>query len=80
MGVLIALVVVAVVGIALAWWWVGRARAVERNARTAASRAAVDARIKRQYRSSADHETSKGLGTVQGMTHTPPGGHGHFPG
>ena len=52
MGVLIAVVVVAVVGIALAWWWVGRARAVEQNARTAASRAQLDARIMRQYRPS----------------------------
>jgi cytochrome oxidase assembly protein ShyY1 len=51
MGVLIAVVAVAVVFIALAWWWVGRARAVEQNARSAASRAEADARIMRQYRS-----------------------------
>jgi hypothetical protein len=52
MGVLIAVVAVAVVGIVLAWWWVGRARAVEQNARSAASRAEADARITRQYRPS----------------------------
>ncbi|HEX5088396.1 MAG TPA: hypothetical protein VFV89_11355 [Nocardioides sp.] len=52
MGVLIAVVAVVVVGIALAWWWSGRARAVERDARTAARRAEVDARIMNQYRPS----------------------------
>jgi type II secretory pathway pseudopilin PulG len=52
MGFLIGVVVLAVAGIALAWWWVGRARAVERNARSAAGRAEIEARIQQQYRSS----------------------------
>ena len=50
MGVLVVVVVLLVVGITLAWGWVGRARAVERDARSAAQRARIDARIKQQYR------------------------------
>jgi hypothetical protein len=60
MGVLIAIVAVAVVFIALAWWWVGRARAVEQNARSAASRAEADARIMRQYRPSGGNPPTNG--------------------
>jgi hypothetical protein len=50
MGVLVAVVALCVVGVVLAWWWVGRARAVERDARTAAGRAQVDARLQQHYR------------------------------
>jgi hypothetical protein len=52
MGALVVVVAVLVVGIALAWWWMGRARAVERRDRAAAQRAEVDARIMQQYRPS----------------------------
>jgi type II secretory pathway pseudopilin PulG len=59
MGVVIAIVVVAVLAVALAWWWVGRARAVEHNARSAAQRAEVDARIQQQYRASRGNPPAK---------------------
>ena len=52
MGLWIALLALAVVGIAVAWWWSGRIRASERDARSAAQRADVDARIMKQYRPS----------------------------
>ena len=52
MGALIVVVLVLLAGIGVAWWWLGRARAVERNARSASQRAEVDARIMKQYRPS----------------------------
>jgi hypothetical protein len=50
MGILIAVVAVAVVGIVLAWWWIGRVRATERDARAATERAHHEARLMKQYR------------------------------
>ena len=52
MGVLIVVVVLLVLGIVGAWWWMGRARAVERKARSDSQRAELDARIMKQYRPS----------------------------
>jgi hypothetical protein len=52
MGVLVVVVAALVVGIALAWLWMGRARAVERRDRSAVQRAEVDARLMKQYRPS----------------------------
>jgi flagellar basal body-associated protein FliL len=52
MGVLVVVVVLLVVGIVGAWWWIGRARAVEHKAQSASQRAEIDARIMKQYRPS----------------------------
>jgi hypothetical protein len=57
MGFWLVVVAVVLVGIAVAWWWSGRIRAGERDARSAAQRAEVDARIQKQYRPSGGPPT-----------------------